>query len=152
VRETEDGARKTVVAVTRAGQVLAYRTSAPACSPGSWPRFHHDNANSGVFDRDAVAPGRPTGLSLSGGRLSFGAVGDDLMCGRPARYEVFRASTAGGLRSAARRAGERSEATARAAGLRESALVPEGRGRYVGVRAVDDQGNVGPLSVLDTRA
>ena len=30
-----------------------------ACSPASWPRFHHDNANSGDYDRDAALPGRP---------------------------------------------------------------------------------------------
>ena len=44
--------------MTRAGTVLAYDTDAPACSPGSWPRFHHDNANSGDYSRDAALPGQ----------------------------------------------------------------------------------------------
>ena len=35
------------------------RTPASACSPSSWPNFHHDIANSGDYTRDAVPPGKP---------------------------------------------------------------------------------------------
>ena len=49
-----------MVAITRSGYIHAYRTDAPACSPSSSPRFHHDNANSGDYSRDAVLPGAPT--------------------------------------------------------------------------------------------
>ncbi|MGH2804466.1 MAG: hypothetical protein ACRDL4_15665 [Thermoleophilaceae bacterium] len=84
---------KVVVALTRSGTMLAYRTEAPACSPSSWPRFHHDEANSGDLRRDATTPGRPTGLRVEGGTLRFASPGDDLLCGRPAAYEI---STGGG--------------------------------------------------------
>ena len=53
--DVEASARKALVGLTRTGTLLAYDTDAPSCSPGSWPRFHHDNANSGDYSRDARA-------------------------------------------------------------------------------------------------
>jgi hypothetical protein len=126
---------KVVVTATRSGRILAYRTSAPVCSPGSWPRFHHDNANSGDYSRDAIPPGQPTNLSIAGDKLTFTGVGDDLMCGEPARYLV---------RSGASRA----TVTARAARGRVSVDLPAAHGRSISVRAVDDAGNVGPLAAI----
>ena len=41
--------------------------------------FHHDNANSGDYSRDAVAPGKPIDATLSGRLLNFTAPGDDLL-------------------------------------------------------------------------
>ena len=40
------------------------RRPAAACSPSSWPNFHHDIANSGDYTRDAVTPGVPLGASV----------------------------------------------------------------------------------------
>ena len=65
--DTDPAARKTIVSMTRDGVLFAYKTTAPSCSPGSWPRFHHDNANSGDYDRDAVDPGAPFALVTAGG-------------------------------------------------------------------------------------
>ena len=45
--DTSPDAHKDVVSITRAGTVSVYRTPAPACSPSSSPRFHHDDWNSG---------------------------------------------------------------------------------------------------------
>jgi hypothetical protein len=123
--------RKVVVAITRAGTLLAYRTSAPACSPSSWPRFHHDEANSGDLRRDATPPGRPTALRLVGGRVRFASPGDDLLCGRPDVYEV----SSGG-------AFERVGAEPVDGGAVASVSVPAGADR-ISVRAVDEQGNKG---------
>jgi hypothetical protein len=133
--DTDSSARKAVFAVTRRGTVLAYRTSAPACSPSSSPRFHHDNANSGDFARDAIAPGKPAGLALSGRTLSFTAPGDDLLCGRAAKYEV-----SGGISTPPAPA---------AAGTRQSVTLAPGAGPVVAIRAVDDQGNRGRAARLD---
>jgi hypothetical protein len=170
-RETDADARKVVIGLTRSGRVLAYRTSAPACSPSSWPRFHHDNHNSGDADRDAVPPGSLGDASIAGGALRFSAPGDDLLCGRATRYEVrtaasaldgrsFASATAVRTGTAARAA--RSRSTARAAqsevapkapGERESLSLPaSGLQRYVAVRAVDDQGNVGRMALVDRGA
>ena len=86
--DTDSDARNRVVAITRSGSVLAYRTDAPPCPLGSWPRFHHDNANSGDYRRDAVSPGKPTGVSVSGTTVNFTAPGDDLLCGTADHYEI----------------------------------------------------------------
>jgi hypothetical protein len=123
--------RKVVVAITRSGTLLAYRTSAPACSPSSWPRFHHDEANSGDLRRDATPPGRPAALRIVGGRLRFASPGDDLLCGQADVYEV----ASGGAFAPA------SEAPV-AGGETASVRVPPGATRIT-VRAVDDQGNRG---------
>jgi hypothetical protein len=131
--------RKVVVALTRSGTILAYRTAAPACSPSSWPRFHHDEANSGDMRRDATQPGRPTALRPSGQRLLFASPGDDLLCGTPAAYEV---STGDGF--------NRASAAPVAGG--ETASIPLPRGaRRVTVRAVDEQGNKGRSETLQLR-
>src|SRR5204863_160275 len=51
--DTDPSARKVVFGLTRSGYVNAYATKAHSCSPSAWPRFHHDNANSGDYERDA---------------------------------------------------------------------------------------------------
>ena len=137
------GDGKTVVNVTRSGYVFAYKTSAPACSPSSWPRFHHDNANSGSYGRDAVAPGRPESLKASGGKLTWNAPGDDLLCGTATKYEVVTSDkpiTGANFSSAQSLSGAPKPSTA---GNEESMSLPAGVKRYVAVRAVDDQGNIG---------
>jgi hypothetical protein len=146
VRETDQGAKKSVIGVTRAGTVFAWTTSAPACSPSSWPRFHHDLANSGDFDRDAIAPGAPAAPKLSGAKLSFVAPGDDLLCGKAARYEVTVSSRPITARSfpKAPRGGAR---PGLAAGTRVTVTVPS-KGRYIGIRAVDEAGNPGRITTL----
>ena len=45
-------------------------------------------ANSGDLRRDATAPGTPTDARLDGKTLRFTSPGDDLLCGRPAAYEI----------------------------------------------------------------
>jgi Subtilase family len=128
--------RKVVVALTRSGTMLAYRTDAPACSPSSWPRFHHDEANSGDMRRDATPPGRPTALRVVGGRLRFASPGDDLLCGRPHAYEV---STGGAFAPVGAEPVEGGETA--------SVPLPAGS-RRISVRAVDEQGNEGRPETL----
>ena len=147
--DTDSTARKTVISLTRSGYIDAYATDAPACSPSSWPRFHHDNANSGDLDRDATLPGKPTGLSLGGGALSFTSPGDDLMCGTPAGYEIATSPNPideSNFGSARRPGGAPAPA---AAGSTVSYPIPSDADRYLAVRAVDDQGNVGRVSSVD---
>jgi hypothetical protein len=118
--------------------VLAYKTGAPACSPGSWPRFHHDDANSGDYSRDATPPGKPYDAVLAGRTLTFTAPGDDLLCGRATRYEVTEDGTPAGGVPAPADAGTR-QALTLAAGVKR-----------VTIRAVDEQGNAGPALVVKT--
>jgi len=127
--DTDATAHKTVVSITRSGTVFAFDTAAPACSPASWPRFHHDNANSGFYTRDAILPGTPMDAKVDGAKVTFTAPGDDLMCGTVDHYEVRAegkwAKVAG---------------TPVAAGATQTIDLPD---HATELRAVDDQGNVG---------
>lgn len=171
-RDTSDGAEKVVVHATRSGYLHAFKTDGDACSPSSWPRFHHDNANSGDYGRDAVPPGRPFAARRKGREIEFRAPGDDLLCGSAARYEVvtsrrpITARNFGRARPAGTAAGQgarRGDPLARGAGTRplepkragtsQTYVAPASARRYLAIRAVDDQGNVGrPLSVRLGRA
>jgi hypothetical protein len=149
--DVEEHARKAVVAITRSGLLLAYRTEAPACTPASWPRFHHDNANSGDYRRDAVSPGRPYDELVDGASLYFRAPGDDLMCGKAREYEYVHSDS-----PITRRNFEEAEPLGGAPepdepGTRQTASLA-GSKRYVALRARDDQGNVGRPIVVDRAA
>jgi FG-GAP repeat protein len=149
--DTDSSARKVVVALTRSGSLFAYSTQAPACSAGSWPRFHHDNASSGDLRRDAVSPGKPTSATISGGTISFDAPGDDLLCGTADHYQVVTSDnpiTGANFGQQAPLSGAPAPASA---GSGQSFPVPAGARRYVGIRAVDEQGNVGRPVVLQAR-
>jgi hypothetical protein len=148
--DVDPGSTKVVIGMTRSGRVSAYSAGAQACTSASWPRFHHDNANSGDSRRDAVPPGKPMGAQLGNeygsGYLRFDPTGDDLLCGRPARYEVRTSDstiTAENFASA-----ERWDNDWVGDYYGTKRVFTDGSKRYVAVRAVDDQGNVGrPLSV-----
>lgn len=142
-------ARKDVVTITRSGTLAVYTTPAGACSPSSWPNWHHDIANSGDYTRDAVPPGVPLSAQVSGDQLSFTSPGNDLMCGTPASYEVVSASgpfTADQVPSLR----HLSSVPAVAAGQRVTMSLPGDVGGCLGVRAVDPAGNLGPTAVVTT--
>jgi Subtilase family len=149
--DTRPGARKDVVSLTRSGTLAVYRTPAGACSPSSSPRFHHDDANSGDFSRDAVPPGVPMAVRRLRRGIAFLAPGDDLECGTAARYEVAasnRLITAQSFASAPRFAVALVPA---AAGSIQRLVLPSRVGRFVAIRAVDAAGNVGRPLVFRTR-
>jgi hypothetical protein len=148
--DTEPGVHKVVVGMTRSGYINAYTTPAPPCSASSWPRFHHDNPNSGDYNRDAVSPGRPSSarIGANGKTISFRAPGDDLLCGIADHYELVTSDnpiTAANFGAADPVSGGPTPA---APGATQSFATPTTAKRYVAIRAVDDQGNVGrPASV-----
>lgn len=149
--DTDGSARKALVGLTRAGTLLAYGTAATPCTPASWPRFHHDLANSGDYRRDAGIPGRPEELALdaSGGTLSWKAPGDDLLCGNADRYEVAESNapiTGANFASATPIAGAPAPA---APGTSQSMALPGTHDRFVAIRAVDEQGNAGPVATVE---
>ncbi len=147
--DTDPSAPKVVVNVTRSGWINAYAADTQACAPSSSPRFHHDNANSGDYRRDAVLPGAPTEATVSAQSLTFTAPGDDLLCGTATRYEIVTSNdpiTAANFASATVLGGP---PTPVAAGGDQTYAIPAGAKRYVAVRAVDEQGNVGRPAVVD---
>jgi hypothetical protein len=149
--DTEADANKVVVGMTRSGYINAYETDAPACSPGSWPRFHHDNANSGDTRRDAVLPGRPFETEVSGGELRFLAPGDELLCGTADRYEAVTSDSPIDESNFDAAAPLEGEPEPQEAGTHQSWAPPAEAGRYVAIRAVDEQGNVGRIALFDFR-
>jgi hypothetical protein len=141
--DTASSAKKDVVSITREGVIAVYSTPASACSPSSWPNFHHDIANSGDYTRDATPPGKPMHTAIAEAKLSWSAPGDDLVCGRATEYQVVTSAnpiTAEDFASAKPLSGAPTPA---AAGTVQSFALPAGTERYVAIRAVDDQGNVG---------
>ena len=146
--DSSASAHKDVVSITRSGSLSVYSTPAPACSPSSWPRYHHDDANSGDYTRDAVTPGRPFHASVTRGVLSFATPGGDLMCGVASAYQVVTAAqpiTPQNFAAARRLAGAPPPV---AAGHRQFFRLPAGTLRYVAIRAVNAAGNLGlPMTV-----
>ena len=136
--------------MTRAGNVFAYTTDAPACSPGSWPRFHHDNANSGDYRRDAVSPGKPTNAAISGANVNFTAPGDDLLCGTADHYEIVQSNTRSPAPTSRPASPSRGAPAPAAAGTTQSFAMPANPKRFVAIRAVDEQGNVGRIAQVET--
>ncbi len=146
--DTEAGSEKVVVGITRSGYIHAYGTDAPACSPSSSPRFHHDNANSGDYSRDAALPGAPAELKSKQGDLSFRAPGDDLLCGTVDHYELVTAKRAIDEQSFADAKPLAGAPNPKAAGGRQTLEVPAGSKGFVAIRAVDEQGNVGRVATI----
>ena len=151
--ETDEDATRVVVDGTRNGRLVAYDTGAAPCGAASWPQFHHDPANSGDLDRDAVAPGKPVDAALADGKLTFTSPGDDLLCGAPAAYDVRTADRPITPANFADADPVYVKGTPVAAGARAELQLPAGGlRRYVAVRAVDDQANVGRPAVVEVSA
>jgi hemolysin type calcium-binding protein/VCBS repeat protein len=147
-QDTDAAARKVVIGETRSGYINAYVTASGPCTPSAWPRFHHDDANSGDVQRDATLPGAPFSASSDKTKITFRAPGDDLLCGTADHYEAVTSNgpiDASNFADATPLTGLPSPA---AAGATQSYTPPSGAKRYVAIRAVDDQGNVGrPVDV-----
>ncbi len=150
--DTSSAAKKVIVSITREGELIVYSTPAAACSPSSWPNFHHDIANSGDYTRDAIPPGVPLGASVSGSTLSWTAPGNDTMCGTATRYEVVTSKTKitpASFASATPLPGAPAPA---AAGTTQTYTLPSGAQHYVAIRAVDGEGNLGLPAVVTYKA
>ena len=145
-QDTESGAHKIVIGMTRSGYLNAYETAAGACTPSGSPRFHHDNANSGFYGRDAVLPGRPFEPAATATELTFRAPGDDLLCGTATRYEVVTSASPideSNFSEALALAGAPAPATP---GVTQAYALPPGVARYIGDPRRRRSGQRGPTS------
>jgi hypothetical protein len=150
-RDSDPGTDKVIVAETRSGYINAYTTVSPACSPSSWPRFHHDNANSGDTRRDATLPGKPFAADVTKAEVSFKAPGDDLLCRRADRYQVVTSGNPIGPSNFGAADALSRAPSPSAPGGTQTYKVPEAAKRYLAIRAVDNRGNVGRPLVVDLR-
>jgi hypothetical protein len=141
--DTSSTATKDVVSLTRSGTLSVYSTPASACSPSSWPNFHHDVANSGDYTRDAVPPGVPLHPTISNGVLSWMAPGGDLMCGTASSYEIVTSPNPITPQSFASATPLGGAPTPAAAGTTQTFAVPKTAQLYIAIRAIDEQGNIG---------
>ena len=131
--------------------LAVYKTPAPACSPSSSPRFHHDNWNSGNYTTDAISPGHPYDASSRNGVLSITAPGAEGMCGTATRYQLVTSAnpiTPHSFSSAQPLGGAPAPA---APGTQQHFTLPVGAQRYVAIRAVSATGNVGLPAVIRLR-
>ncbi len=135
--DTESGASKDVVSLTRSGTLSVYSTPAAACSPSSWPNFHHDIANSGDYTRDAIAPGKPLRTTMRKKVLRWIAPGDDGMCGSAASYEIVTSASPITPQSFAQATSLSGAPAPAPAGSEQSFPLPAGTLRYVAIRATD---------------
>ena len=164
VGDVDGDGKLEVAAVTREGWSFLFNTGAPACQAGGtttnqeWWTFGHDEFGTHNYRTDSRPPSRPGPIEVrsTGGHgrlLTFDAAGDDLECGKPARYKVrgsdqpilsgadFQRAT--GLGSV--------DATAPGSGRQQIRRDNAGRFRFVAVRAVDDAGNVGYVRSASTK-
>jgi hypothetical protein len=143
---SEDGR---IAAITREGYLFEWNHAAlPKCQ-SEWPTFRHDQQGSGNYDRDGTPPSSPGTLFMKEGRLFFYAPGDDGKCGTTARYEIVTSPAPIGpdeFDSATPLAGAPAPG---GAGTVEAFPLPAHE-RYVAVRAVDEEGNVGYPTQRDT--
>ena len=144
-------AHKEVVSLTRAGTLAIYNTPAPACSPSSSPRFHHDNWNSGNYTTDALTPGHPydVGWKKRHRVISFDVPGADLLCGTAARYQVVSSSRPITPENFAQAKPVHGAPKPVASGADQVVHIPTGVGRYVAIRAINQAGNVGLPTVVN---
>src|SRR5947199_5381868 len=131
------------------GALSVYKTPAGACSPSSSPRFHHDDANSGDFTRDAVSPGKPMDAAISRDTLTFKAPGDDLLCGTATSYQVVTSNNPITPENFDQATAVNGAPGPAAPGTAQTFALPPGVGRYIAIRAEDDQHNIGLPAVAD---
>jgi hypothetical protein len=139
--------------ITREGYLFEWNlANAPACQ-SEWPSFRHDPQQTGNYDKDGTLPGSLTGVTLttSGGHpaIQVTATGDDLLCGTAAKYELVTSSnpiTNANFNAATLLTGTPAPA---GSGTQQTFEIPDGALRYLAIRAVDEQNNVGPSSPLD---
>ena len=138
-----------IAAITREGYLFEWDHEALPNCQSEWPTFRHDQQGSGNYDRDGTPPSSPGTLFMKAGRIFFYAPGDDAGCGTAARYEIVTSGSPIGPRQFAAATPLAGAPTPTAAGSIEAFDLPAHE-RYVAVRAVDEEGNVGYPSQRDT--
>lgn len=157
VGDLDSDGKVEVVANTREGYTMAWRTDGLADANQEWWAYRHDERNSANYGTDARPPGVIRDVRSAGGKVRFVAPGDDWYSGTAKRYEVTVGGGAAAARARrrARVVKPRRRATAAQldgpepveAGGEQSIAFPAGA-RAMTIQAVDDAGNLGrPVTV-----
>ena len=142
--------------ITREGYLFEWNlanANSPNCQT-EWPSFRHDPQQSGDYDNDGTLPGTLTGVSLTGSppQIQVTATGDDLRCFTADHYQLVTSAnpiTDANFNQATPLTGPPALPAPAAPGTAQSFQVPDGAQRFLAIRAVDEQGNVGRSSPLD---
>ena len=149
VGDFEGQGHNDVVATTREGYLMAWKTGGDADANQEWWSSHHDERNTGQYGLDTRPPGILRDASVDATTLHWTAPGDDWYAGTADHYEVATSQgpvcpnnfdTASPLAGAP---------TPGEAGASESYAVPTGAQAHVGIRAIDEAGNIGPVHDFD---
>ncbi|HVT37145.1 MAG TPA: FG-GAP-like repeat-containing protein [Nevskiaceae bacterium] len=86
-----------LVALTREGYVMAWKTPGISASNNEWWHYRHDEWNTGRYGADTRPPGvaRDVKWDVANHRLSFTAPGDNWYAGTVSKYRVAGTGTAG---------------------------------------------------------
>jgi hypothetical protein len=151
VGDFEGTSHNDVVATTREGYLMSWRTDGLADANQEWWSSHHDERNTGEYGLDSRPPGilRDASASADGSTLEWTAPGDDWYTGTADHYEIVTSSgpvcpdnfDSSQPLTDAPAPGE--------AGNSESYAVPSDALGHVAVRAVDEAGNLGPVLDFD---
>ncbi|MDQ2622740.1 MAG: VCBS repeat-containing protein, partial [Actinomycetota bacterium] len=141
-----------IAAMTREGFLFEWeQPEMPQCQ-AEWPSYRHDQQQSGNYDRDGIPPGPLESAGATDtGLVVFEATGDDGECGIADRYEVVTSASPVTTDNFSEASPVPGPPTPGAPGTQDS-FPSNGAGilRYVAVRAVDEAGNLGPMSLIDT--
>jgi hypothetical protein len=125
-----------LVAMTREGYLMAWRTPGRPTANDQWWSYHHDEWRTGRYGVDSRPPGILRSASWKGNRLTFIAPGDNWYAGEVAYYRLT--TTPGGTRTIK---------PSGSAGTRQVVTIPASA-RSLTIQAVDRAGNLGPPLVL----
>ncbi len=147
VGDFEGDGHNDIVATTREGYLMSWRTDGAADANQEWWSSHHDERNTGEYGVDTRPPGilRDAAAASDGSSISWTATGDDWYTGTADHYEI--ATSEGPICpqnfDSAKPLPDAPDPSA--AGAPETYAVPTGALDHVAIRAVDDAGNLGPV-------
>jgi subtilase family protein/VCBS repeat protein len=145
-----------VAANTREGNVYVWDTDGPVCGNDQWWTYHHDEWNTGDYRRDTRAPSRVTTLAATSPVLltvnaTWNAPGDDGLCGQASSYQLaWSTDPITPANFDAANAVPLSAPLAPGSPEAKSFAAPQNI-VYVGLRARDEAGNPGRLSVTTVK-
>jgi FG-GAP-like repeat len=154
VGDFEGDGHNDVVATTREGYLMSWRTNGKADANQEWWSSHHDERNTGEYGVDTRPPGilREASVSANGSQLDFSAPGDDWYDGTPDHYEVATSPGAITPESFDFATPLTGAPTPAVAGTAQTFPVPADAQRHIAIRAVDEAGNLGSVHDFDLQA
>jgi Subtilase family/RTX calcium-binding nonapeptide repeat (4 copies) len=150
--DTDSDGKTDVLAATREGYVFAWETNGDADANQEWWGPRHDERNTGQYGADTRPPGALLEANVAGNEISFKAPGDDWYASGPVdHYEVVSSDSPIGSSGFAQATDLGPGPDPDEPGSHQSFEPPSAAKRYVAIRAVDDEGNVGRVASVDFR-